>query len=518
MLKKISIYSKYIMAFMIWVNITVSKADSLTLPMPNGLKMEFVPVCVKSDDSLFAWKKIKLGDPSGGFKEYPTSMALGGSFPIEKNGMKSWCYYMGKYEVSEQQYAALMTLKKPIKNIHKVFPITNISWFDAMEFSHKYNEWLFVNAKDVMPKYGASYGFVRLPTESEWEFAARGGIEVSADVFDRKTPYPSGKLYIYEWYGGSKSSHNKLKQVGKLKPNPLGLHDMIGNADEMTISLFSVEYYQGKVGGFVIKGNTYITDEKKLRSSYRAEQPFYKMNKDEMKPHTKETLGFRLVLSSIVFGDNKIQAEMASEWEIYRNKLGANTPAALSTSATSTQVAVGGENAFEYLERLKKKLLDKGLMDDEIESSLGYLDSSIRDISTIRMKAEEDAAYLWVKVGSEQVRFVRSETKKLPLVDTLIATQKRQKNLEKLALYKNRKKEHMTNIENALTSYSASVRQMNTLSSQAMEKGFKRYLDFLLSRNDGNQVQVLNRVRKHYDIYQKNKRVDIEQWKQDILF
>ncbi len=511
------------LVFVIWINIAQAANsepnNSLVLPMPNDLTMEFMPVCVNSDSGLFNWKKIKLGDPSGGFKEYPTTMALGGSFPIEQDGKKMWCYYIGKYEVSQKQYVSLMTLEKPIAKTNKVYPVTDISWFDTLEFTNLYNQWLFAHAKDKIPKFDTSYGFVRLPTEAEWEFAARGGSAVSADVFDQKIPYSSSKIQKYEWFGGATSSHYKLQPVGVLKPNPLGLHDMLGNADEITMSLFSVEYYQGRTGGFVIKGNNYTTAKNKLRSAFRTEQPFYRSDKKGLfKPHSKKTLGFRLVISALVFPSRKIQKEMSDEWEGYRSKLGATTPAALSTSATSTQITAGGEDAFAYLDRLKKRLKTKGITDSEIENSLGHLNSSIRDMATVRLKAEEDSAYLWIKVVSEQARFVRKETQKLPTMDLLISMAESQKNMEKLAQYKTRKQEHVTNIEGALASYSDSIRQISTLSSEAVKKGFNRYLNFLLSRNDGEQVQVLNRVQKHFDEYQKNKRVNLKQWRSDITF
>jgi uncharacterized protein YjgD (DUF1641 family) len=209
---------------------------------------------------------------------------------------------------------------------------------------------------------------------------------------------------------------------------------------------------------------------------------------------------------------------MSEEWEEYRSKLGATTPAVLSTSPTSAKTSAGSRDAFKYLDRLKKRLKKKGILDAEIKSSLGYLDSSIRDMATIRLKAEEDSAYLWIKVGSEQARFIRKETQKLPILDTLISMQKRKNNMRKLAQYKVRKEEHLANIKNAFSSYSDSIRQMNTLSLEAVNKGFKRYLDFLLSRNDGEQVQVLNRVKKHFDEYQKKQRVNLEKWEKDILF
>ncbi len=489
--------------------------NSLILPMPNGLTMEFVPVCVNSNNGLFNWKKIKLGDPSGGFNEYPTAMALGGSFPIEKNGKKMWCYYMGKYELSREQYATFMNLKESLPQTKKEYPITDISWFDALEFTNHYNQWLFQHAKNKIPKFDISYGFVRLPTEAEWEFAARGGSAVSADDFDRKIPYPEDSLQAYEWYGGATSSQYKLQPIGVLKPNPLGLHDMLGNADEITMSLFSVEYYQGRTGGFVIKGNNYMTAKNKLRSSFRTEQPFYRSDKKGIfRPHAKKTLGFRLVISALVFPSRKIHKEMSKEWEVYRNKQGANTPAALSTSATGIQVASESKNAFTYLSRLKKRLRQKGLSDSDIEKNLGYLNDSIRDIVIIRLKAEEDSAYLWIKVADEQAYFIRKEIMKLPLVNSLISLATSGKELERWNV---RKREHMTNIENALSSYSDSIRQISTMSSATVKKGFFNYLKFLKYRNNSDQIKILTTVQRHLEEYRRNKRVNSGQWRKDFL-
>ena len=154
-------------------------------------------------------------------------------------------------------------------------------------------------------KNGEATGFLRLPTEAEWEFAARGGIAVSLDEFDRKTPY-EGPLTRHEWFAGPKSSHDKVKPVGRLAPNPIGLHDMLGNVAEMTESLYRIEYYQGKAGGFVARGGHYFTAEKNLRSSMRTEEPFYTNLGDKPPaPNKKPTLGLRLAVSSVVFSDRQ---------------------------------------------------------------------------------------------------------------------------------------------------------------------------------------------------------------------
>ncbi len=498
----------------------IQEINSLTLPMPQNLSIEFIPICVNINNGFFDSKRIKLGDPSGGFKESPTSMALGGSFPIEQNGKDMWCYYLSKYELTKPQYNSIMNPNQTISTDKKLYPITNISWFDAIEFGNLYNQWLFKNAKDKIPKFDTTYGFVRLPTEAEWEFAARGGSIVSNDFFDQKIPYDSKKLQEYEWFAGPTSSHNKLQPIGKLKPNPLGLYDMLGNADEITISLFQVEYYQGRTGGFVIKGNNYITAKKRFRSSFRTEQAFYRplIKEGILKPQTKPTLGFRLALSALVLPSRKVITQMSDQWEDYHKKVGVNTPAVLSTKPISVQTSVDGNDALIYINRVEKSLNLNNTHDVEIKNNLEHIKASINSMAIIQKKAEEDSAYLWVKIASEQARFINKETTSLPKLELLIEIANSQNRQQKIEKYKLRKSEHLTNISGALSSYSDSIRQINTLSISASKKGFIRYFNFLRERNDARQIQILNKVKKHFKEYQKNKRSNIKKWKQDILF
>jgi formylglycine-generating enzyme required for sulfatase activity len=101
-------------------------------------------------------------------------------------------------------------------------PVLGITWHTAMQ----YCRWLSV-------KTGKVY---RLPTEAEWEYAARAG---------SKTPYFFGddpkKLKEYAWFNDNSDTHTH--KVGELKPNPFGLHDILGNVMEWTADQYDPKYY-----------------------------------------------------------------------------------------------------------------------------------------------------------------------------------------------------------------------------------------------------------------------------------
>jgi len=132
-------------------------------------------------------------------------------------------FYIGKYEVTQGQWEAVMG-NNPSWNANKGVnnPVDHVSWNDVQEYFIKLNELT-----------GKNY---RLPTEAEWEYAARGGNKSKGFTF-------SGSNNIDEigWYGShySPPSNNtgtikeyRTQPVGKKKPNELGIYDMSGNVKE----------------------------------------------------------------------------------------------------------------------------------------------------------------------------------------------------------------------------------------------------------------------------------------------
>jgi eukaryotic-like serine/threonine-protein kinase len=95
-------------------------------------------------------------------------------------------------------------------------PVENVSWNDAQEFVKKLN---------TAGATGRSPLRFRLPTEAEWEYAARAGTQ-TAYYFGDDADY----LGDYVWY--SKNSGGQTHPVGQLKPNAFGLYDMLGNVWE----------------------------------------------------------------------------------------------------------------------------------------------------------------------------------------------------------------------------------------------------------------------------------------------
>lgn len=154
--------------------------------------------------------------PSGSF-------TMGGS-ELNKNEQPahrvtiSRAFYIGKYEVTIGEWKRVMgDSASPIADEDKMFyaserqPVIYVSWYDAQEYIKR------LSALD-----GGAY---RLPSEAEWEYAARAGTTTSWHFGNN-----SGKIDTYVWLAANSGS--KTHKVGMKQPNGFGIYDIYGNVSE----------------------------------------------------------------------------------------------------------------------------------------------------------------------------------------------------------------------------------------------------------------------------------------------
>lgn len=187
----------------------------------------------------------------------------------------SIAFFMGKYEVTQSQWSKIMN-NNPSEFKDGIRPVERVSWNDVQAFIQK------LNTKEKTNKY-------RLPTEAEWEYAARAGSENSYSFGS-----DANKLDQYGWY--RRNSAGETHPVGQLKPNAWGLFDMHGNVHEWCQDWFDRKYYSqspshaplGPSSGLakVLRGGDWGSEDWYCRCSSRSlSSPDRRSNR----------LGFRLI-------------------------------------------------------------------------------------------------------------------------------------------------------------------------------------------------------------------------------
>ncbi len=183
-------------------------------------------------------------------------------------------YYIGKFEVTQKLWKAVMG-NDPSYFKGNNLPVEQVSWNDVQEFVRKLNQ-----------KTGANF---RLPTEAEWEYAARGGNK------SREYKYSGGSnINDVAWYT-STTNDSGTKPVGTKSPNELGIYDMSGNVYEWCQDWYG-DYSSGSQTNptgpssgsrRVLRGGGWYNSAWSCRVSYR----------DDINPDRRDNFnGFRLAL------------------------------------------------------------------------------------------------------------------------------------------------------------------------------------------------------------------------------
>ena len=178
-------------------------------------------------------------------------------------------FLMGKYPVTQALWESVMS-SNPSKFKGANRPVDRVSWFDCILFCNKLSEIegfeavYTVNRRDVTCNWTAK-GY-RLPTEAEWEYAARAG---------QKSKYSgSNRVNDVAWFKGN--SENRTHPVGQKHPNHFGLYDMSGNVWEWVwnwrdpYSSSPIVDPQGPTSGSirVLRGGCFLNEAQCIRLSY----------------------------------------------------------------------------------------------------------------------------------------------------------------------------------------------------------------------------------------------------------
>lgn len=308
-----------------WNPKEIKDGHDFILPLPCGGAMALRMVGTSGAES--AAKNNQLDDrqvllgstddeqPASG---YLHTEFIAGSF---KDNTNAHYYLLGKYEVTNQQYDSVMgTSCDGPKPDRAGYPKGSVNWYEAVEFTHRLNVWLYQKQPAALPKASGRPGFVRLPTEAEWEFAVRGGLAVGDAERGNRTPIPGGaNISEYAWSANPESAAGLVQAIGALKPNPLGLFDMLGNIEEIVLEPFRfnrVGRLHGQPGGMVVRGGSFRTPKESLRSSSRTELPLFDpaAGKELRFPQ----VGFRVAIGALAFNDLTQADALQREWTSLR--------------------------------------------------------------------------------------------------------------------------------------------------------------------------------------------------------
>lgn len=182
-------------------------------------------------------------------------------------------YYIGKFEVTQELYEAVMGTNP---SSWKAFdrPVENVSWHDAQEF-----------CTELSRITGRRF---TLPTEAEWEYAARGGNKLTNAKYSG-----SSSVANVAWYDGNSGS--QTHPVGRLRPNELGIYDMSGNVWEWCLDWYrnysssSQTDPMGSGSGLfrVLRGGSWFNSAKLCRVASR---------RSSIPGNSNNIYGFRVVL------------------------------------------------------------------------------------------------------------------------------------------------------------------------------------------------------------------------------
>lgn len=290
-------------------------AGDVVLPLPCDGALVFRRVETPVEKNWLADEAIVLGNDRVDGQEHSEAIRrdnLVGSLGTDPGRR---FYLLAKYELTRDQYDAVMAGRCPVPSDDGSVPVQNVSWFDAVEFTRRYTVWIGANAARQLEESAGPGAFIRLPSEVEWEFAARGGIAVDAAAYRQRMFPIDTTLEDYVWFAGFKGCDGAAQPIGLKQPNPLGLHDMVGNVQELVLNYYQLrieERGHGQLGGAVARGGSCLTSELRVRISDRDEVPLYDARSGA--PAGRPYTGFRPAVGTTILNASARIEAIRKDW------------------------------------------------------------------------------------------------------------------------------------------------------------------------------------------------------------
>ena len=194
-----------------------NKSFSVSLPDGSSIPM------VKTDAGTFVMSEKDM-------KNEEDELLLAPSTEVPHKVTLTRDFYIGQTEVTQKQWSAVMGTN-PSEFKGDALPVESVSWNDAMAFCEKLN---------AMGKAPNGWKFT-LPTETQWEYAARGGKKTKGYKYSG-----SNSADEVAWY--NQNSNEETHPVGQKKANELGIYDMSGNVMEWCLDEYTKEKHLYKPG------------------------------------------------------------------------------------------------------------------------------------------------------------------------------------------------------------------------------------------------------------------------------
>lgn len=296
----------------------VPRSDDVVVPLPCAQAMVLRRVTTQETRgatiSLLDDRRILLGRPSveTAYYDYSRQDFIAGHF-FDENGR---FFLIGKYEVTRSQYLSLMGEGCQMTADDDFMPAAQLSWYDAVEFTRRLTAHVRQVAAEVLNSiagHGAAY--FRLPTEAEWEFAARGGLSVSMADFQADWHPMNGNHAGSIWYNDPLSAQGATEPIGILSPNPLNIYDIYGNVAEMLLEPFRLNRagrMHGQAGGFIAKGGSFLSRLTDTGSAARREHGYFRDGTNE--EFKAADVGFRVVAASPALVNRAGATAIQEEW------------------------------------------------------------------------------------------------------------------------------------------------------------------------------------------------------------